>query len=551
MSEQDVRSLIADSQHWFAELARDGWVAAVPAGLTELSDAGTGLFDEAEPPLVVGLFGGTGVGKSSLLNRLAGQDVARTGVVRPTSMEITAFFHERINLAHLPAGFPDDNFVQARHRRDELSNVVWVDMPDFDSDETQNREQVLQWLPHIDLLVYVVTPERYRDAAGWKLLLQEGYGHAWLFVINQWDRADPVQFEDFTALLKSAGFVQPRVFRTICSGEQRVEDDFPRLAELVSGLAQRKIIEQLHNRGWLSRLLESQSRLNTFATSLEYDAGGSAIDLWRERWSGFIDETIDNQRLAARSFARQFEPAAEEALFKRLMARGADDTARAAVLADASKVEDLWDQWARTRLQGIIDRFISEFSTHGLATRPLSKLFTELPARAEQRITSQLRNRLNKTVRNPGPRWRQLSFRLCKYLQVILPVAAVVWAGWRVVSGFVAAGEDPQAYVGFNILANTVMLAGLGWLLPWIASQAVKPVLKQWIEIDLLDQLGDELRLIGAEQESGIEQLVNQRAGLERQLKQFEEQTSAIFERASLLENEELNQLLLPHPSVG
>ena len=67
-------------------------------------------------------------------------------------------------------------------------------MPDFDSDETANKDQVLQWLPHIDLLIYVVTPERYKDAEGWRMMLENSYRHAWLFVINKWDRADAVQY---------------------------------------------------------------------------------------------------------------------------------------------------------------------------------------------------------------------------------------------------------------------------------------------------------------------------------------------------------------------
>jgi Uma2 family endonuclease len=42
--------------------------------------------------------------------------------------------------------------------------------------------------PHIDVLVYVVSPERYRDNKAWQLLLAEGGKHAWIFVLNQSDR---------------------------------------------------------------------------------------------------------------------------------------------------------------------------------------------------------------------------------------------------------------------------------------------------------------------------------------------------------------------------
>ena len=75
--------------------------------------------------------------------------------------------------------------------------VIWIDMPDFDSTEEKNKHIVLQWLPYIDVLIYVVSPERYRDNKAWQLLLAEGASHAWLFVINQWDKGESAQYDDF------------------------------------------------------------------------------------------------------------------------------------------------------------------------------------------------------------------------------------------------------------------------------------------------------------------------------------------------------------------
>lgn len=53
-------------------------------------------------PLIVAFMGGTGVGKSALLNRLAGKPIAKSGVARPTSKEITIFHHQNITLPQLP-----------------------------------------------------------------------------------------------------------------------------------------------------------------------------------------------------------------------------------------------------------------------------------------------------------------------------------------------------------------------------------------------------------------------------------------------------------------
>ena len=49
-------------------------------------------------------------------------------------------------------------------------DVAWLDMPDIDSVEARNKSLVLSWLPYVDWLIYVVSPERYRDDVGWRLL---------------------------------------------------------------------------------------------------------------------------------------------------------------------------------------------------------------------------------------------------------------------------------------------------------------------------------------------------------------------------------------------
>jgi len=89
------------AQQWAERSSAAGWLAADDAAsITNLSGATSAdLFapgEEASKPLVVALFGGTGVGKSSLLNRLVGEAVAKVGVIRPTSLEATMYVHKDI-----------------------------------------------------------------------------------------------------------------------------------------------------------------------------------------------------------------------------------------------------------------------------------------------------------------------------------------------------------------------------------------------------------------------------------------------------------------------
>src|SRR4051794_33018421 len=57
-----------------------------------------------EAPLVVATFGGTGVGKSSLVNALVGQEVTVSGRQRPTTTQPIILAHPQTDLSayHLP-----------------------------------------------------------------------------------------------------------------------------------------------------------------------------------------------------------------------------------------------------------------------------------------------------------------------------------------------------------------------------------------------------------------------------------------------------------------
>ena len=184
--------------------------------------------------------GGTGVGKSSLLNRLAGKAIAKSGIARPTSREVTVFYHREVTLPNLPLC----GVTVSHHDDDSQKMMVWIDMPDFDSTDTQNKALVLQWMPYIDMLIYVVSPERYRDEKAWQLLLAQGARHAWLFVLNQWDVGQHAQAEDFEKQLHLAGFDSPLVFKTSCT-QTLADDEFASLTQIIGQLATQKTLEQL------------------------------------------------------------------------------------------------------------------------------------------------------------------------------------------------------------------------------------------------------------------------------------------------------------------
>jgi GTP-binding protein EngB required for normal cell division len=138
--------------------------------------------------VLVALAGGTGSGKSSLLNAIAGGEVAATGALRPTTAE---------PLAWIPAEpepglvrFLDELGVRQRSYQQSHPWLAVLDLPDTDSVETDHRATVEALLPWVDAVVWVVDPEKYQDRALHTRYLAPlaSHRHRFRFVLNQSDR---------------------------------------------------------------------------------------------------------------------------------------------------------------------------------------------------------------------------------------------------------------------------------------------------------------------------------------------------------------------------
>jgi len=144
---------------------------------------------------VVALAGSTGSGKSSLLNALAGSEIAETGVRRPTTEHPAA----AIWGTDAAAGLLDWLGVDDRRHLDAHAAVsaglVLIDLPDHDSVVVEHRLRAERLLERVDLFVWVADPQKYADAALHERYLRPLAKQADVVVLalNQVDRLTPVE----------------------------------------------------------------------------------------------------------------------------------------------------------------------------------------------------------------------------------------------------------------------------------------------------------------------------------------------------------------------
>lgn len=178
---------------------------------------------------VAALAGATGSGKSSSFNAIAGAPLAEPGVKRPTtSKAMAASFGEAPSSELL-----DWLDVPRRHVVAEvpegLSGLVLLDLPDHDSTATAHRVEVDRLVKLVDVLVWVLDPQKYADAAIHERYLRPMSQHADVMVVllNQIDTLSPEQAEaclkDLRRLLDSEGLGKASVLGFSARTGQGVE----------------------------------------------------------------------------------------------------------------------------------------------------------------------------------------------------------------------------------------------------------------------------------------------------------------------------------------
>ncbi|MDQ3994508.1 MAG: 50S ribosome-binding GTPase, partial [Actinomycetota bacterium] len=157
--ELDARLAALSKAARLAEGRLDSAVVADAKAVTAKAGARLGLGLEST---VVALAGPTGAGKSQLFNALTGAELAAVGRRRPTTSTGQA-----ATWGDGADPLLDWLEIPRRHRLDagQLDGLVLLDLPDFDSVEAAHRLEVDRVVALADLVVWVVDPQKYADAA--------------------------------------------------------------------------------------------------------------------------------------------------------------------------------------------------------------------------------------------------------------------------------------------------------------------------------------------------------------------------------------------------
>lgn len=263
---------------------------------------------------VIGVFGATGSGKSTLFNAIAGQNIALSAPTRPTTSTVQAAIWEAEGSEELldwlgidKRVYPQTQALTAEgntaegseaaggaaapnavtepapglfnrirravggrgEMRTRTGGLILLDMPDFDSVTTTNRDLAARMMRYVDVLVWVVDPQKYADAVIHRdfMVPLAASGAQALCVLNQADKLAPAEvpavLASLTRLLQAEG-TDAHLLAAPIAVSARTGEGIEVLRDLLAQVAAAKSLS----------LQRTDAQLHATASQLRTYAGG-------------------------------------------------------------------------------------------------------------------------------------------------------------------------------------------------------------------------------------------------------------------------------------
>ena len=113
-----------------------------------------------------GIAGGKDVGKTSIINQLAGAKISEDTDILDEGTNVAVAYCHRKDLNQLEKRFSLKSGGRVKfvdHDRQELKNVVLIDLPDFDSRFLSHRDDTGLLAGHLQGVIWVTSPRKYGD----------------------------------------------------------------------------------------------------------------------------------------------------------------------------------------------------------------------------------------------------------------------------------------------------------------------------------------------------------------------------------------------------
>ena len=268
---------------------------------------------------VIGFFGATGSGKSTLFNAIAGQNIALSAPTRPTTSTVQAAIWEAEGSEELldwlgidKRVYPQTQALAAEgettegnkatggvaapntvtepapglfnrirravggrgEMRTRTGGLILLDMPDFDSVTTTNRDLAARMMRYVDVLVWVVDPQKYADAVIHRdfMVPLATSGAQALCVLNQADKLAPAEvpavLASLTRLLQAEG-TEAHLLAAPIAVSARTGEGVDALRDLLAQVAAAKSLS----------LQRTDAQLHATVSQLRTYAGGEGAVL--------------------------------------------------------------------------------------------------------------------------------------------------------------------------------------------------------------------------------------------------------------------------------